>query len=104
HWGFQWYMQKLGARPLDRDRWQIAAGDVVVFPTNNASPVYLPQDARKHELTVLRYDLPQGVSTMRWNFSGFYSDIWGPLPFAFGPMETERYHAAVIDEPIPSNP
>ena len=104
HWGFQWYMQRLGAKPLDRDHWHIAAGDVVAFPTNNASPVYLPQDARKHELTVLRYDLPQGVSTMRWNFSGFYSDIWGPLPFAFGPMETERYHVAVLDEPLQSQP
>jgi hypothetical protein len=28
--------------------------------------------------------------------AGFYSDVWGPLPFALGPAPAEEYHEDVV--------
>ena len=34
HWGFQYYMQLLGARPVEYDKFNFQTGDIVVIPEN----------------------------------------------------------------------
>ncbi len=35
HWGFQYYMQEMGARPVDERKPEYGAGDLVVIPLDN---------------------------------------------------------------------
>lgn len=93
HWGFQYYMQNSGARPFDRDLSIPAAGDILVVPSNNTNVVELPsQLVRLHEVL----EVPSGgrwITTMSLKTgAGFYSDTWGPLPFAVGSVPLEQYH------------
>lgn len=91
HWGFQWYMQQLGFKPLNRTNCQIRYADVIAWPMNNTNKVKIPAEAlrlvEQNEVALMPY-----VSTMDSNAgSGFYSDAWGPLPFAIGPVTPEKY-------------
>lgn len=98
HWGFQHYMQQRGALALDMQRTRLEVGDVVIMPDNNASLLFGPPPnsarlAATLELAPMRY-----VSTMRPHTdAGFYSDNWGPLPFAFGRVPPERYQIMVME-------
>ena len=89
HWGFQYYMEALGASALDFKRSAVNPGDHLAIPHNNSN-VLLP-DPQK---TVLRETLifpgPRLLAT--WNETlgaGFYASLWGPLPFAFGRVPPE---------------
>lgn len=92
HWGFQYYMERFGARPFDIDRSMPAAGDTFIVPGNNTNPVELPaQLVRLREVL----EVPYGgwITTMNLTTgAGFYSDTWGPLPFAVGVVPSEQYH------------
>ena len=92
HWGFQYYMQSLGARPFDEDHSMPVAGDIFIVPSNGSNLVYLPP-----ELVRLRevLEVPSGVWVATMNLetgAGFYSDTWGPLPFAVGAVRSEQYN------------
>ncbi|MEA2735326.1 MAG: hypothetical protein QOE14_1777 [Humisphaera sp.] len=87
HWGFQHYMQQRGARAIDAivPDWRV--GDLLVQPVETfymvdyipAAPDALPVIAR------LRDDSFPSIATMHAPaHGGFYSDGWGPLPYAFG--------------------
>jgi hypothetical protein len=101
HWGFQQYMQYRGAAAFDRDRTELDVGDVVVIPDNNTGLIGLPAGAARVAGTLELRPMPL-VSTMRPHTdAGFYSDVWGPLPFAFSrnvPAETYRVH--VVEVPL----
>jgi hypothetical protein len=91
HWGFQYYMENLGAQPLDVDKQDIQAGDVLVQPENNTNQVSpSPRTVASTE--------PIEINVNRWASSlsgkigaGFYSSLFGPLPFAFGRVPPEQY-------------
>jgi hypothetical protein len=92
HWGFQYYMQRFGAMPFDFDRSTPAAGDIFIVPSNNTNPVAPPP-----ERVLLRevLEVPAGgwITTMSEKTgAGFYSDVWGPLPFSVGDVPLERYY------------
>jgi hypothetical protein len=104
HWGFQHYMERSGAKPIDKKQTHLAVGDVVVIPENNTGLIGLPPDATRNAATVELEPMPL-VSTMRGHTdSGFYSDVWGPLPFAFGPVPSEAYHVFVVTRPLVQRP
>jgi len=44
HWGFQYYLQQWGARPLNLARSEIYSGDVMLIPANNTGVVPLSSD------------------------------------------------------------
>jgi hypothetical protein len=96
HWGFQYYMQARGAKPIDVKNQQFRLGDTVVTP-ENASNRFLPRPRiatadQSFELPVCSW-----VTTMRAECgAGFYSHLWGPLPFVFGPVPAERYQVTVL--------
>jgi 4-amino-4-deoxy-L-arabinose transferase-like glycosyltransferase len=91
HWGFQYYMQSFGFRPTDLNAFFGRNGDVMVIPSNNANvyPV-LPQFIAASR--VEDFDVDVGVSTMSTaTGAGFYTHLWGVLPYSFGSVPEERY-------------
>lgn len=99
HWGFQYYMESLGEKPLDFDRSPLAPGDRVVIPANNSFLRPLPQDSVQLERV---YSFPAGnwLATMSGPLgAGFYADAWGPLPFAFGSVPLEEYYVLMVTPP-----
>ncbi len=104
HWGFQHYMERQGARPLDKNRTKLEPGDVVILPDNTSLPIGLPSSAGRVAAT-LEFAPMEYLSTMRQEMhAGFYSDMWGPLPFALGRVPAERYQIVIIQVPLASNP
>jgi 4-amino-4-deoxy-L-arabinose transferase-like glycosyltransferase len=101
HWGFQYYMQLLGAHPVDFLRTGMQRGDVLVVPENNADAYRMPTSQFVASTNLLQIKLSQPLSTMRWRSgAAFYSSFYGPLPFAFGPSETERYYVFRLSMPL----
>lgn len=90
HWGFQYYMQKLGAYQIDFDCASFANRDIIVVPGNNCNTVEPPPEAFKL-VEVISANLPGGISLMGTDaHAGFYADSWGSLPFVFGPTSPQR--------------
>jgi 4-amino-4-deoxy-L-arabinose transferase-like glycosyltransferase len=101
HWGFQYYMQLWGAHPVDFLRSDMNRGDVLVVPENNTDAYRLPSSQFVASESLLAINLPQPLSTMRWRSgAAFYASFYGPLPFAFGPGETERYYIFRLSMPL----
>jgi 4-amino-4-deoxy-L-arabinose transferase-like glycosyltransferase len=90
HSGFQFYMQALGAKPVDLEHPEIGPGDCVVIPENSVRLFDIRKE-RTASREVLTIPLPMSLTTANGGLgAGFYSD-WGPLPFAFGSIPPERY-------------
>lgn len=90
HWGLQYYMQEVGARPADRLRPAMAPGDYLLVPVNNVPSTV--QVSAAIPLETLEFPCPSGATTMnRAVGAGFYSLYGGPLPFFLGPVPAERY-------------
>ncbi|HMD13879.1 MAG TPA: hypothetical protein VKI62_04580, partial [Bacteroidota bacterium] len=100
HWGFQYYMESFGGKAFDVERSKFDRGDIVIVPLNNTSLYHLPE-----EYFVLSDSLQGGG--MSWLTSmnnlagaGFYSDFWGPMPFVFGEVPSEKYYVYFVKEGI----
>ena len=92
HWGFQYYMQLFGGRPFDAERSLPAAGDLYVVPANNAN-LLLPPSELVQLREVLEVPSSSWISTMNLAAgAGFYTDMWGPLPFSLGALPLEHYY------------
>jgi 4-amino-4-deoxy-L-arabinose transferase-like glycosyltransferase len=91
HWGFQYYMQALGARPVDNLKGEVTTDDVLVQPENNTDLYSFSPDivdsAEPIEIQVSPWVIPQ----RREMGAGFFASVFGPLPFAFGDVPPERY-------------
>jgi 4-amino-4-deoxy-L-arabinose transferase-like glycosyltransferase len=91
HWGFQYYMESFGAHPLEQGILGPHPGDIVVVPVNNTNQFKLAEE----NALMRAVDIPvrSRVATMSTEMgAGFYSSVWGPLPFAVGPVPNERYY------------
>lgn len=99
HWGFQYYMMELGAKPWDeRERDRAKAGDLVIVPSNNCNMAAIRWEFEP----VSFFDEPTYplLTTMHFaRAAGFYSEVWGPLPFAFGMVPTEGYYIRRLKKP-----
>jgi 4-amino-4-deoxy-L-arabinose transferase-like glycosyltransferase len=97
HWGFQHYMSEAGIPPLDFESTVLNPGDIVICPENNANVRPLPRDfvATRHEDT---FAIDHRMATMSIHLgAGFYSDLWGPLPFALGlKMPPDKYYVYAV--------
>ncbi len=96
HWGFQYYLQLAGARPLGFVRSELKPGDFVIMPVQNSSgrPAR-PKDSRL--LEVVTTPVCPWLST--WNprvGAGFYSTVGGPMPFVFGDIPPEVAYVYVL--------
>ena len=91
HWGFQYYMQENGAKPLDFTRSDVGPGDIVVVPSNNTNTQLMRQEVVRLD-DFLEYRPLPWLTTMGRNVgAGYYSNDVGPLPFAFGKVEPAQF-------------
>ena len=98
HWGFQYYMDRLGALPMSTQDFPIRPGDHVVVAENNGLTLDFPQDLSFQKESVLKFSNRSMASTISWQRgAGFYSSYFGPLPFTFGRVPPERYSVVRAD-------
>lgn len=93
HWGFQYYMQAFSFRPVDFQKLSVGNGDLLVVPGNNTftSVQSIPSHLVASQVS-LAFPMNTGVTTVSTHWGAcFYSDLWGPLPYAFGPTPAENY-------------
>jgi dolichyl-phosphate-mannose-protein mannosyltransferase len=101
HWGFQYYMEAAGARPLDLVRLGMHPGDLMILPDNNTNVLFPLPGIPMSMVSVIELPSSRWLTTLEpWLGAGFYSELVGPLPFAFGPVPPDRYYVAVIGPPL----
>jgi 4-amino-4-deoxy-L-arabinose transferase-like glycosyltransferase len=92
HWGFQYYMERRGSKPLDVNRPAVSDGDIIIVPLNN-SYIHPMDEHHVLPLTELRIEPLHWLTTMNGNMgAGYYSDGWGQLPFVLGSVPAETYY------------
>ena len=90
HWGFQWYMERGGAKPLDADHPTYVPGDLVVLPLDNYGT--RPMSAPLTTVDQLQIGDGPWLSTMDLAAgAGFYFSPGDRLPFVFGPVPPEAF-------------
>ncbi len=90
HWGFQYYIEKLGSktRTLVKEQWQPHEGDLLVNAINNDR--VWPRDPQVDSMETLTIDGTRWLTTFQSEVgAGFYASVWGPLPFAFAKVPAE---------------
>jgi 4-amino-4-deoxy-L-arabinose transferase-like glycosyltransferase len=90
HWGFQYYMEQKGAMAFDAKK-SYAAPATMAVPENNVS--IFPEIVKQGSpLQILEMAPSPFLTTMNPDIrAGFYSSVWGELPFAFGNVPDEKY-------------
>jgi hypothetical protein len=100
HWGFQYYMQLFGARPVEYYKFAFQTGNALVIPENTTSTFPIaPQFVAAQQ--TLQIEPHAHAATMALG-AGFYSSVWGPLPFSFGRIPSENYLVVRLQQPIKS--
>lgn len=92
HWGFQYYAQENGFRAFDSTHPQTRPGDLMVLPFNNTNLKPIPENTFERVAVIEIPAFPWIASMSRPAGAGFYTDIVGPLPFAFGAVPPEKYY------------
>jgi 4-amino-4-deoxy-L-arabinose transferase-like glycosyltransferase len=99
HWGFQYYMEALGAKPLNIFDTILQNGDVLAVPSNTPNLTSFPE--RFPLIRVFQTSPPSFISTMNHAVgAGFYASDWGPLPIVVGGARPERYELFLIPKGI----
>ena len=103
HWGFQYYMENLGAKPYDLRHLDFEPDDSVVHPFNNDNTTFgFAQEV--HLATVLVEPGPGFLTASDKSIgAGFYSSFLGPVPFAIGLVPSEHVYVYRMG-PAPSTP
>ena len=100
HWGFQYYGELHGLRAVDFVRTAAQPGELLVLPETNANVFPAPTKfLRRLELRAFEQALP--LTTMSFQRgAGFYSAVYGPLPFSFGSVPPERLQIFQLLNPL----
>jgi len=93
HWGFQYYMEANGYKPLDFGHSKPRPKDVIVIPSNNTNIKRACLQGKAEPLReVLQFAPCRWLATMKFSLgAGFYTDRGGPLPYVIGPVTPEKY-------------
>ena len=90
HWGFQYYMESFGARPVVVDDPPHRPGDFLATAGDRLLFEVRPGFVASRD--VIEIPMRLGITTIQSELgTGFYSSDLGPLPFAIGPVPPERY-------------
>jgi hypothetical protein len=91
HWGFQYYMEQIGGTPLDFNASKVQTGDLFVTPPFGSCLDNMPND-----ILTFAGELP--TNPLSWltvmnlsNGAGFYSNVFGHLPYVFDYVKAESY-------------
>lgn len=92
HWGLQYYLTQFPeVVEMDSDRFICKRGDVVVISVNNVNRLGVPKNAFD-ACSPIRIPIHTGLAVMQTErCAGFYSDLFGPMPFVFGPVPDESF-------------
>jgi 4-amino-4-deoxy-L-arabinose transferase-like glycosyltransferase len=85
HGGFQYYMEKLGGKPMDVERSLFQPGDMVVVPEIGANSSFPPGSVGWVEH--LQFETTSWMNLMGGTANGaagFYGANFGPVPFVVG--------------------
>jgi hypothetical protein len=93
HFGFQWYAEKAGARYLTMTPPLPLRGDLAVSSLNSMGCAENPIDLvpKRKLLATLEDSTPGGRIMDNSLGSGFYSNPWGYLPWAWGDDVIDRF-------------
>ncbi len=83
HWGFQWYAERAGARPLTRGRRVAAPGDVVLVDEQAHNQGLIDAYPNRELIDVVADASPGGRIMNQTAGAGFYSNTWGDLPWVW---------------------
>jgi Dolichyl-phosphate-mannose-protein mannosyltransferase len=102
HWGFQYYLEERGlARYWDTEQDACHVGDRMILPANNTNTVVPPLDCVAAAADVEGWQpCPWLAAQSERLGAGFYTDISGPLPFAFGEVPPDRYAILKVTRPF----
>jgi 4-amino-4-deoxy-L-arabinose transferase-like glycosyltransferase len=100
HWGFQYYMEAGDGRVMDLEKLKIEHGDIIILPLNNCYS-RLPSKKSVRFAGVWAFTGFRRLATMNFSLgAGFYSDLWGPLPFATGRVTPDKYYVYITEQNI----
>lgn len=103
HWGFQYYLERAGARALDRSRggWaQTAPGDAVALSVVNCNQVRALKPVFSDvETLVVGFPLPLRLLSGWDGQGGFYSNSYGFLPYSFSREPLEEFRTVRLKVP-----
>ncbi len=91
HWGFQYYMEQIGAKHTNTTGIDVAAGDYLVTPFYNTASHDLNSAIVTAHWAINVQPFPWLTT---WNPSagaGYYADAWGPLPFVVTRVREEKF-------------
>jgi 4-amino-4-deoxy-L-arabinose transferase-like glycosyltransferase len=110
HWGFQYYMEKLGGQPIDVERSLLQPGDVVIVPEIGLN-ILLPAGSVGwlEHLQYTPFSWMNLAGCTESGAAGFYGAYYGPVPFAIGQIPQQNYYVVKVFSPIqwnskPTNP
>lgn len=99
HWGFQYYMEQFGWSAEDYKSCALKPGDIVAVPSDNTNLIP-PKPSEGVLLDTISANRLGWIATMDGaTGAGFYSSVWGPLPFTFGrvpPQKVDVYQLRTV--------
>jgi hypothetical protein len=96
HWGFQWYAEKAGARPLSLEPPSPEARDLIVS-SDLTGLGFLDHFPTRRLLATVTETRPGGRVMSRAAGAGFFTNDFGLLPWAWGNDTLDRYDLWVLD-------
>ncbi len=97
HWGFQYYMESVGARALDFKNSVLQQGDIIIVPSNNSNVRQLSGNIFHLLKTEQLYSCRWLATMAPSSGAGFYADVFGPLPFVFDTVKPNEYNFFMVD-------
>jgi hypothetical protein len=91
HSGFQYYLQSMGARPYDWSHPQTKPGDFLAIPYSKVWPEDVTSQFRGSRENIELAMHSYASTTSSEIGAGFYHSYWSILPYAFGPVPSEKY-------------
>lgn len=91
HWGFQYYMDELGAKHTKSTGMEVTDGDYLITPYYNTAMHNLHSEIVRSYWDLKIQPFPWLTS---WNpqvGAGYYADSWGPMPFVVTRVPPEQF-------------
>ncbi|TAK94753.1 MAG: tetratricopeptide repeat protein [Verrucomicrobia bacterium] len=99
HCAFQFYMEKLGAHPVDFALATLQPGEILVVPSNNSNLTAPPPDAVEL-LETQRFAASTWLSTVQGDLGAGFYGAGGRVPFLIGEIPPEEYYVFKVVRPL----
>jgi hypothetical protein len=96
-WGFQYYMDREGAKKIDWRHTEAVPGDEMALGAANSVGLFPLPPPIVSLVSEYRFAVPALASTQSSESgAGFYSDLFGPAPYVFGIPPDEIYYVQLF--------